>query len=476
MAYLSKDAFSISSDSLYNYNNRLISLKWNHEFNEKNNGEFVIANSRYKFNIDYENSDNDNFNQSFQIGETELKFKMNYVLNNSHKINYGISGKLYNAYPGEIKPIGDNNLITPLTIPKEKALESGVFISDKYELNKKLLLDFGLRFSFYAALGPGNKRVYSDYLPKSEATVIDTLTYGQNEVIKTYGGPEIRLSGRYLLAEDLSLKASYNNAFQYIHTLSSNTTVSPIDTWKISDGYIKPQKAQQFSLGLYKNFNINAFELSIEGFYKKQQNILDFKTGSKLLLNEYIETEVLQGEGKAYGVEFLFKKNKGDFTGWLGYTFSRSFFKLDSNFPQERVNGGDYFPSNFDKPHDISLVLNYKFTQRISLSSNFIYQTGRPVTFPVGNYQFNGAEYVVYSDRNQFRIPDYYRLDLGINFEGNHKKNKIAHSFWSLSVYNILGRNNPYSVFFVNDDGDIQALQSSIFSIPVPSLTYNIRF
>jgi hypothetical protein len=258
--------------------------------------------------------------------------------------------------------------------------------------------------------------------------------------------------------------------------LSNNTTVSPIDTWKLSDNHIKPQQANQVSLGIYKNFNINAYELSLEGFYKKQKNILDFKTGAKLLLNEHIETEVLQGDGKAYGVEFLVKKNTGDLSGWLGYTYSRSFFKIDSEFPQERVNDGDYFPSNFDKPHDFSLVLNYKITQRLSMSSNFVYQTGRPVTFPIGNYQFNGAEYVLYSNRNQYRIPDYYRLDLGLNLEGNHKKNKLAHSFWSLSIYNVLGRNNPYSVFFVNSDGEIKALQSSIFSVPIPSLTYNISF
>ena len=476
LAYYSKDAFSITSDSLYKYSNRLFSVKWNHTFSDKSSGALVMANSQYQFSIDNENSMEDNFEQSFKVEETELKLKMNYSFNDMHKINYGVSGKLYAVFPGEIKPKGQNNLITPKKLPKERALESGVFIADKFKINDKLLLDLGLRYSFYAALGPASKSEYQDGIPLSEATVIDTSNYGNNEVIKTYGGPEIRFSARYLLREDLSIKASYNNAYQFIHTLSNNTTVSPIDTWKLSDNYIKPQQANQVSLGIYKNFNINAYEVSLEGFYKKQKNILDFKTGAKLLLNEHIETEVLQGEGKAYGVEFLVKKNTGDLNGWLGYTYSRSFFKIDSEFPQERINGGEYFPSNFDKPHDFSLVLNYKFTRRFSMSSNFVYQTGRPVTFPIGNYQFNGAEYVLYSDRNQFRIPDYYRLDLGLNLEGNHKKNKLAHSFWSLSVYNVLSRNNPYSVFFVNNDGEIKALQSSIFSVPVPSLTYNISF
>src|SRR5690606_16123928 len=170
------------------------------------------------------------------------------------------------------------------------------------------------------------------------------------------------------------------------------------------------------------------------------------------------------------------KKTSGNLNGWIGYSYSRSFIKLDSEFRQERVNNGEFFPANFDKPHDFSLVTNYKLTKRFSLSANFIYQTGRPVTFPIGIYTFNGAEYVTYSNRNQFRIPDYYRLDLSLNIEGNHRIQKLAHSFWNISVYNVLGRNNPYSVFFVTDNGEVKAYQSSIFSIPIPTITYNFKF
>jgi hypothetical protein len=476
LGYYSRDQFSITSDSLFGYSNRLVSLKWQHKFNDKNDATLILSNSQYKFNIDYENTMNDNFAQSFQINETALKLKVDYALNKKHSVSYGLSGKLYGIFPGDIEPQGQNNQITPVSLPKEQGVEGGVFIADRYKVNDKLLLDFGLRLSFFAALGEADKRVYSEGTPRSETTVIDTVSFGANEVIKTYGGPEFRLAARYLLSDELSIKASANNTFQYIHTLSNNTTVSPIDIWKLSDNFIEPQQATQVSLGLFKNFNVNAYELSLEGFYKWQKNTLDFKTGADIQLNEAIETEVLQGSGRAYGVELLLKKNRGDLSGWIGYTYSRSFFKLDSQFLEERVNDGEFFPSNYDKPHDVSLVLNYKLSQRISVSSNFLYQTGRPVTFPTGNFQFNGGEFVQYSDRNQFRIPDYYRLDLGFNFEGNHKKNKLAHSFWSLSVYNVLGRNNPYSVFFVNEDGDIKALQSSIFNIPVPSITYNISF
>ena len=189
-----------------------------------------------------------------------------------------------------------------------------------------------------------------------------------------------------------------------------------------------------------------------------------------------VETEVFQGVGKSYGVEFLAKKNKGNFNGWLAYSYSRSFIKLDSEFSEERVNNGEYFSSNYDKPHDLSLVTNYKLTKRFSFSFNFAYQTGRPVTYPVGTYTYLDNEYALYSNRNEFRIPDYYRLDLGLNIEGNHKIKKLAHSFWNISVYNVLGRNNPYSIFFVTENGQIKAYKSSIFSIPVPTITYNIKF
>ena len=206
------------------------------------------------------------------------------------------------------------------------------------------------------------------------------------------------------------------------------------------------------------------------------KNLLNYKVGADLLLNEHIETEVLPGLGKAYGIEFLIKKNHGKLNGWLGYSYSRSLIKLDSEFNEERVNNGNYFPSNFDKPHDLSLVTNYKITKRYSFSANFTYQTGRPVTYPTGKFIYNGEEHVVYSDYNKFRIPDYYRLDIGLNIEGNHKIKKFAHSFWNISIYNVLGRNNPYSVYFVTEDGKIKAYKSSIFSIPVPTITYNFKF
>ncbi|WP_108803729.1 carboxypeptidase-like regulatory domain-containing protein [Aquimarina sp. Aq107] len=476
MGYWSRDDFRITSDSLYVYGNRALSLRWHHRFNDKNTGKFVFTNSRYDFDIEFDGETNNDFDLGYSIDETELKFQFKHLYNKHIKFDYGLSGKLYVVNPGSIKPKGPESIIDPVEIQKERGLESAVFLSGNIALTDKITLDAGIRYSMFNALGEGSQNVYEDGAPRGEGTVIETLNFDKNEVIETYGGPEFRISGRYLLDEDLSVKAAYNKTYQYIHTLSNNTIASPIDTWKLSDLNIKPQSSQQYSLGVYKNFDNAAYEISLEGFYKRSNNSIDFKTGAEVLLNENIETVILQGKGKAYGVEFLFKKQSGRFNGWLGYTYSRSFIQLDSPFREEQVNNGDFFPSNFDKPHDFSLVANYKLTKRFSLSTNLVYQTGRPVTFPVGNFVFNGAEYPVFSDRNKFRIPDFYRLDIGINIEGNHKRKKLAHSFWTISVYNVLGRDNPFSVFFVTENGEVKGLKSSIFSVPVPSITYNFKF
>lgn len=474
--YYSSDVFSVTSDSLFSYTNSMFSLSYSKLFNQKSQGEIVLTNSNYDFNVDYESDFNNNFESGYTINESELKLKMKYFYSNAHTFNYGISGKYYGVSPGEIKPRSSESLIQNFRIPEERAIEAAIYLEDSFEISEKLLISAGLRYSFFTSFGPAQLKIYENAVPRNENTVIGMKSYGNGEVIETYGGPEIRVSGRYFITPTLSTKLSYNNTYQYIHTLSNNTTAAPTDTYKLSDSYIKPQRASQFGIGLFKNLEQDIYELSLEGYYKTSNNLLDYKIGANLFLNEFIETEVLQGEGEAYGIEFLIRKNKGKLNGYLGYTYSRSFIKLKGDSQEETVNNGLKFPTNFDKPHDFSAVLNYKLTQRFSFSANFVYQTGRPVTYPIGKYNFGNSEYVLYSDRNQFRIPDYYRLDLSFNIEGNHKIEKFAHSFWNISVYNVLGRNNPYSVFFVTDNGKVKAYQSSIFSIPIPTITYNFRF
>ena len=474
--YLSNDKFNISSDSLFSYSNRLMTLKWNHKFNTKNRGQFIVTNTEYKFDIDYDSNNSNAFDFGYKLNETQVIAKLNYDLNAKHRITYGASSKLYGINPGFLNPKSKETLLVPVDINKERGLESGIHVSDSYTVNEKLLIDVGFRFSTFSALGESSQRIYQAGLPISDATVVEVKDFKKNEFFKTYGGLEPRISARYFLADDFSVKASYDKTYQYIHLLSSNTTQSPTDTWKLSDMNVKPQVSQQFSVGLFKNINSRDLELSIEGYYKKSRNFLDYKVGAQLLLNDNIETELLQGEGKAYGVEFLIKKTMGRLNGWVGYTYSRTLIKLDGAFNDEKVNNGKFFAANFDKPHDLSIILNYKITERYSFSSNFIYQTGRPITYPIGSYEYGGSQYTLYSDRNEFRIPDYFRLDIGLNIEGNHKIKKLAHSFWNISIYNVLGRNNPYSVYFVTEEGKVKAYKNSIFSIPVPTITYNFKF
>lgn len=474
--YYSKDRFSITSDSLFGYSNRLASLKWSHSFSEKSRANLILGSSQYQYDIVYDAASNNNFDFGYVLNENKFKLNLNLTLNDKHKLSYGLSSKLYETDPGTVKPLGNASDVQEKRVQREKGLESALYIADLFKVSEKLLLDIGLRYSFYAALGESTQKVYEEGVPKSENSVTEIKNFDNNESIKTYDGLEYRISGRYVLGNDLSVKAGFNRTIQYLHLLTTNTTQSPTDIWKLSDLNIEPQRADQFSVGLFKNYLENDLELSIEGYYKKMNDLLDYKIGAQLILNDNLETELLQGDGKAYGVEFLIKKTKGRFNGYLGYTYSRALIRLNSEIEQEQVNNGNFFPANFDKPHDFSFVSNYRFNKRISASANITYQTGRPVTYPTGKFVFANEDLVVYSDRNQFRIPDYYRLDLGVNIEGNHKKKKLAHSFVNISVYNVLGRNNPYSVFFVTEKGRIKAFKTSIFSIPVPTITYNFKF
>lgn len=474
--YYSRDAFSITSDSLFKYKNRMVSLQWEHKFEDAHKAKFTFSNTGYDFDLNFEGQANNNFDLQYRLNETNIQAGFVNKISEKHTLGYGLSTKLYANDPGDRSPNGNNSIITATRIPRERALEAALHISDIFDVTDRLTAEAGLRFSFFAALGESVQNIYVEGVPRSNGTLIEQREFGSNEIVETYTTPEYRLALRYLIMPDLALKGSLNRQAQYIHKLTTNTTASPVDTYKLSNINIAPQRGLQYSLGVFKNFKEGMYEASVEGYYKTATDILDYKVGAEVLLNETLEQDVLQGEGRSYGVEFLLKKNKGSLNGWVGYTYSRSMLKLDSEFSEERVNNGEFFPSNYDKPHDFSLVANYKITRRFSFSGNFVYQTGRPVTVPIGNVVVNNAELVVFSDRNEFRIPDYYRLDLSFNVEGNHKRNKLAHSFWNISVYNVLGRNNPYSVFFVAEDGNVKAFQTSIFSVPIPTVSYNLKF
>jgi outer membrane receptor for monomeric catechols len=411
----------------------------------------------------------------FGIKETHLKWNFSYS-KNKHQIEYGVDGKLYQLDPGYVTRPLEESLVTETEVDPEKGIESALYVSDDIELTPTLSVSLGLRYSFFSALGPGTVYKYDPNSSKNEQTIIDTVTYSENSVIKNYNGPEYRVSARYKLGDNTSVKGSYNRTRQYIHMLSNTVSVSPTNTWKLSDADIAPQFGDQVSAGFYQDMKNKTLEFSAELYYKWLRNVIDYKTGSSLLLNENIEQDILQGKGKAYGLELLLQKKTGKLSGWIGYTYSRTFLQFAGDSPEETINGGEYFPANYDKPHDLSIVTNYKITRRYSCSLNLVYSTGRPITYPTGTYRFGNGYRINYSDRNEFRIPDYFRLDLGFNVEGNHRVKKLAHSFWTFSIYNVFGRKNPYSIYFQAVDDKIKGYKLSIFGAPIPTITYNFKF
>jgi len=258
--------------------------------------------------------------------------------------------------------------------------------------------------------------------------------------------------------------------------LSNTTAIAPTDIWKLSDPYLKPQIGDQISLGLYKNLKSNTIETSVEVYYKDIQNAVNFKNGASLILNPNIERDLVNGKGYAYGAEFLIKKTAGKINGWVSYTYSRSLAQINDPTNNTIVNGGRYFPTNYDKPHSFNFIGNYRLSHRFSVSVNVVYSTGRPITLPYTKYQIDGVERVYYSDRNEYRIPDYFRTDVSLNIDGNHKIKQLTHSSWTIAVYNLTGRQNVYSIYFRTENGVTNGYQLSIFAQPLPSITYNCRF
>ncbi|HCW07288.1 MAG TPA: TonB-dependent receptor, partial [Cytophagales bacterium] len=443
--YYSFDKFKLGSDSVFSYSNNLASLQWRTRINKNLFSQLSLTHSGYNYQIDYQaqshgkvqkKSIND-FDLGFGIDETNAKLEFNYY-QGVHKIDFGLQSKLYNLNPGFINPKGDSSIVSRQQVQKERGLENALYVSDNIDISSKFSVGLGLRFSSFTALGPRSIYEYAAGQPKDNLSLIDSITAGNGKPIKTFYGPEYRLSARYSLSEKASVKISYNRTRQYIHMLSNTISVSPTTTWKLSDPNVLPQYADQLAAGYYKNLFNNTVEASVEAYYKEMHNVLDYKVGSELILNKHIEQDILQGQGRAYGIEFLLRKRSGKLNGWISYTYSRTYLQMNGAYQSEKVNGGNFYPANYDKPHDVSVVGNYKFTRRYSLSMNFVYNTGRPITYPIGQYQFGGGYKIDYSDRNQFRIPDYIRLDLGVNIEGNHKVKTVVHGFWSISIYNVL--------------------------------------
>ena len=475
-AYYSTDRFRLASDTSYHYTNQNASLKWRHNFTNQLYGVLTGTYSHYDYDVTSDKNEVSASQLKYAINQTGLRADFSYFPNSRHTVDFGGSSQLYRIAPGSFLPRGAASLVQPDVLPQEKALESALYVSDRFDITPRFSVSAGLRYSLFQALGPRDVYRYAPGDSRSEASIIDTVRYGTNQVLARYQGPEYRLSARYSLSDNSSVKASYTRTRQYIHQLTNTASVSPTDIWKLSDGNIRPQIGDQVSVGYYRNFKANTIEASVETYYKTLRDFVDYKSGATLVLNHHIETDIINAQGQAYGVEFFVKKLTGKLNGWVGYTYSRSLVQVNAATTSDMINGGRYYPTNFDKPHDFTLVGNYRFSRRFSTSLNFTYSTGRPITLPLAKYFVGNSLRVYYSDRNAYRVPDYLRLDLALNIEGSHKVRKLAHSSWTVGVYNLTGRRNPYSIYFKSVNGQIKGYQLSVFGEPIPTVTYNFKF
>lgn len=474
--YLSQDKFKLNNDTSYGYNNRNISAKWKHNFSNKLIAELTTGYDSYSYNTASEKQGIYDYNLRFAIGQFNAKTDFTWFVHPKHTLDMGLGYIRYSLDPGTYEPADKNSLIVADRIPTEQAREMAAYISDRWNISTNLSVQAGIRYSYYNYLGPTSVNNYIGGQPKTTDSQTGTTEFGKGKTASTYGGPEFRLSARYSITGDFSVKAGYNSQRQYIHMLSNTTAISPTDIWKLSDPNIRPQFGQQVSLGFYKNFSNNSIETSVEVYYKKINNYLDYRSGASLIMNHHIETDVMGTRGKAYGAEFMIKKQAGKLNGWVSYTWSRILLQQTDPNAGEVINGGRFYPANYDKPHDVTAVGNYKFSHRFSISMNATYSTGRPITLPIGRFYYAGGQRALFGDRNGHRIPDYFRMDFSMNIDGNHKVDQKFHNSWTIGVYNLTGRHNAYSVYYVTENGVINGYKLAIFGSAIPFVNYNIRF
>lgn len=468
------------SDIAFGFGNRYANLggsvRWSYDFNRNLGLNLDLVKSRYAYEEENHEVAYLANRHSFSLNHTEMKLGFRYNLNDRSVLRLGMSSELYGLDHGDLRPMNDESRISPLHFQSEKAMVNSLYAGTLLSLSERLSFEGGVRGAWYSLLGPGTIYDYLEHHPRESTNITDSTHYGINEVISRHRHLDLRLAARFSLLPSLSVKASYNRLHQYLFMLSNTISVSPTNKWKLSDPHLPPMAGEQFSVGLYQNLMQNKLELSIETYYKKVKNLVEYKDGADFLSSRYPETNILQGDLKAYGTEFSIKKKGGKLNGWINYTWSRAEVKaLDKN-SGEANNRGMAYPANYDRPHAVNTVFNYNLSKRLSLSANAVYSTGRPVTFPTSIYYQNGIQITAFSNRNAYRLPDYFRTDLSVNLEGNLKKNKLAHGSWSFSFYNLTSRKNPYTVIFRNEEGKIKGYEVSILGTIIPSINYNLKF
>lgn len=474
--YFGRDKFGFGDQFGFDWGNATGTVRWNHIYNSKlfSNTSIMYSNYDYRINIGA---------AGFSFGSTiqDFNFKQDfqYFANDKHNIKFGVNVIHHTFSPGEVE-VEEGASLLGTEVQKSLGVESAAYFSDEFKVSPLFNIVYGLRYSNYAALGNGDIFEYDE-----DGNVSNTTFYEKGQVTQWYHGIEPRLAMNYVINDVSSVKSSFARNNQYVHLLSNSTSGSPTDIWLPSSNNIKPQISNQVTLGYFRNFNKNMFEFSVEGYYKTLQNMIDYRTGAELTFNATVEGELVYGEGRAYGVELLVRKKKGDFTGWVGYTLSRS----QRQFAE--INNGEWFSARQDRIHDISVVLMYSISERLKASASWVYYTGDAATFPSGKYEMDGAIYNSFTQRNGNRLPDYHRLDAGVTLYGKEFKTSIDpdsgeevktkkrfQSNWNFSVYNAYARENAFQISFRESEtnpGQSEAVQLSLFKI-IPSITYSFKF
>jgi hypothetical protein len=474
--YHSYDHFRLSTINTYDYSNSGASLIFRHTYKESLRGELALVGSRYIFstvdNLQFSSA----YKHSYEMNHYEVRATLKQRVNEKNSLEYGADFVLYNLDRGSVLPFSEKSLISEVKLGKEKGIENSLFISDSYDITTRLNLNLGFRYTLFAPIGPATIYTYRPGEPLEAQYITDTLNYGKNKPIRFFHEPDLRLALNLETDEDGSVKLAFNQMHQNLFMLNTNVSLAPNAQWKLADYHLVPSQNNQISLGVFRSLPENGLEASLEVFYKRTSNYPEFKEGADFLGNPLVETSVLQGKQKSYGIEFNLKRSRRRLEGWLSYTYSRSLIRVDGEHTWSKINNGLTFPANYDIPHSLNAVLNYSLSRRVILSSIMTYQTGRPTTYPESVFYIQGVPYLDYSKRNSYRIPYYLRTDLSLTLEGNLKKNKIIHSSLVLNIYNILGRRNPNSVYFVSENGRIKSYMYSVIGVPVFTATWLFKF
>lgn len=483
--YLSNDEFSTSTSTIMEYGSVLANLQARNRFSDSFTGEGNLAFSRYSYQLtDLANGKREEaYRLNNQLEYSSFKYNLRFRPDDRHTIEGGVNAILYRIDPGTVTGVNDTTLISSRSINREKALEWAGYLTDEFVVSQSLSVSAGLRFSSFSTVGTPVVYLYDPMKPKSPATVIDSLTFNPGQISNTYHHFEPRILFRLEISPGNSFRLNFQRISQYVFQISNNAVISPAETWKVADKHLLPLISDQVALGFENSTWKNKVEFSIEAYYKSLQNLLEYKNGAKIIMNPQVETSLIPASGYAYGVELSGRKNLGRLTGWINYTWSRTMRRTTSSWREETLWNGKYYPSIYDRPHDLTLVATYNISRRWRFTGNFVYLSGRPVTLPERIFQYAGESIIYYSERNKYRMPSYHRLDIAITLDENLRVKRMWKGSWTLSVYNLYGRHNPYSVYYrkttpsaENQFRAYSMFKLSVIGIPVPSITYNFKF